>query len=130
MQLSGKNNFLSTKPFTKKKSASIIISFFPFSFGPRFLPFRFPICMAASAPTVSDRSQTPLQDSLQQTSFLKRDSCSQSLAWSSKTWKLVSNLATNLHPAGGFFSTMKVRMGPMVALRTETTLCPTSGSIC
>ncbi|KYO29084.1 hypothetical protein Y1Q_0009885 [Alligator mississippiensis] len=41
-------------------------------------------------------------------SFLKRGSCSQFFAWSNEIWAPASNIATNLDPAGGFFSTMKV----------------------
>ena len=53
----------------------------------------------------------------------------QSLPQALTTRKLASNVVTNLDPAGDF-STMEVTMSPMVALRIETRLYSTLGSIC
>lgn len=72
-------------------------------------------------PSVSDRAVTELTKadlfSLRRQLFISYNLLSQALT----TRKLASNVVTNLDPAGDSFSTMKVTMSPMVAVRIETT---------
>ena len=72
-------------------------------------------------PSVSDRAVTELTKadlfSLRRQLFISYNLLPQALT----TRKLASNVVTNLDPAGDTFSTMKVTMSPMVAVRIETT---------
>ena len=72
-------------------------------------------------PSVSDRAVTELTKadlfSLRRQLFISYNLLPQALT----TRKLASNVVTNLDPAGDSFSTMKVTMSPMVAVRIETT---------
>ena len=73
-------------------------------------------------PSVSDQAVTELTKadlfSLRRQLFISYNLLPQALT----TRKLASNVVTNLDPAGDSFSTMKVTMSPMVAVRIETTL--------
>ena len=73
-------------------------------------------------PSVSDRTVTEFTKadlfSLRRQLFTSYNLLPQALT----TRKLASNVVTNLDPAGDSFSTMKVTMSPMVALRIETML--------
>ena len=72
-------------------------------------------------PSVSDQAVTELTKadlfSLRRQLFISYNLLPQALT----TRKLASNVVTNLDPAGDSFSTMKVTMSPMVAVRIETT---------
>ena len=94
----------------------------PFSLLTLELHLKILISVTPINPSVSDRAVTELTKadlfSLRRQLFISYNLLPQALT----TRKLASNVVTNLDPAGDSFSTMKVTMSPMVAVRIETTL--------
>lgn len=94
----------------------------PFSLLTLALHLKILISVTPINPSVSDRDVTELTKadlfSLRRQLFISYNLLPQALT----TRKLASNVVTNVDPAGDSFSTMKVTMSPMVAVRMETTL--------
>lgn len=104
--------------------------YFPFSLLTLKFHFKILICVTPINPSISDRTVTEFTKadlfSLRRQLFTSYSLLPRALT----TRKLASNVVTDLDPAGDSFSTMKVTMSPTVALRIETTLYSTLGSIC